>query len=142
MEKISIIDNFLAEEEFVTLRDSIIHSDFQWFFKPTIVYEDEEQTICPGQFIHIVYRQNIPYSEFYHSSNLVHTILKRSNADILSRIQISCLLRLPEPFVSSFHIDKIGLDNIRWTTSIFYINTNNGYTEFEDGTKAEVLQID
>ena len=24
-----------------------------------------------------------------------------------------------------------------WTTSIFYVNTNNGYTVFEDGTKVE-----
>ena len=25
----------------------------------------------------------------------------------------------------------------QWTTAIFYINTNNGYTEFEDGTRVE-----
>ena len=24
-----------------------------------------------------------------------------------------------------------------WSTSIFYVNTNNGYTKFEDGTKVE-----
>jgi len=24
-----------------------------------------------------------------------------------------------------------------WTTSIFHVNTNNGYTEFEDGTRVE-----
>ena len=25
----------------------------------------------------------------------------------------------------------------QWTTSIFYVNSNNGYTVFEDGTKVE-----
>ena len=25
----------------------------------------------------------------------------------------------------------------QWTTSIFYINTNNGYTKFENGEKVE-----
>ena len=25
----------------------------------------------------------------------------------------------------------------QWTTSIFYVNTNDGYTLFEDGTKVE-----
>ena len=25
----------------------------------------------------------------------------------------------------------------QWKTSIFYVNTNNGYTLFEDGTKVE-----
>ena len=28
----------------------------------------------------------------------------------------------------------------QWTTSIFYVNTNNGYTEFEDGTKVESVE--
>ena len=27
----------------------------------------------------------------------------------------------------------------QWTTSIFYINTNNGYTKFKDGTKVESI---
>ena len=27
----------------------------------------------------------------------------------------------------------------QWTTSIFYINTNDGYTKFEDGTKIESI---
>ena len=26
-----------------------------------------------------------------------------------------------------------------WTTAVFYINTNNGYTEFEDGTRSESI---
>ena len=38
-----------------------------------------------------------------------------------------------------FHIDieSNWLGNQQWTTAIFYINTNNGYTLFEDGTKIE-----
>ena len=27
-----------------------------------------------------------------------------------------------------------------WTTSIFYMNTNNGYTEFENGAKVESVE--
>ena len=50
--------------------------------------------------------------------------------------------RLPEPFYSDFHIDPYNLTgNITalLTTSIFYIGTNNGYTEFKDGTIIESL---
>ena len=35
---------------------------------------------------------------------------------------------------SGFHID-FHYEHSR--TAIFYVNTNNGYTEFEDGTKVE-----
>ena len=36
-----------------------------------------------------------------------------------------------------FHIDNNYRDSI---TSIYYINTNDGYTEFEDGTKVESIE--
>ena len=43
-----------------------------------------------------------------------------------------------------FHVDMDGEMNIEtmktWTTSIFYINSNNGYTEFESGEKIESIE--
>ena len=36
------------------------------------------------------------------------------------------------------HDSKLGEEKLKhWTTAIFYLNSNNGYTEFEDGTKVE-----
>ena len=57
----------------------------------------------------------------------------------LIRIKANLNPRLTEPFYSNFHTDILGLDveDFIFTTAIFYINTNNGYTEFEDGTIVE-----
>jgi hypothetical protein len=41
----------------------------------------------------------------------------------------------PEQKQNSFHTDVTGMGDIPFWTSIFYMNTNNGYTLFEDGTK-------
>ena len=38
----SITDNFLAEEEFVQLRDVITRLDFNWQFSPVVTYANEE----------------------------------------------------------------------------------------------------
>ena len=58
------------------------------------------------------------------------------------RIKANLLTRTPNIIENTFHID-IGDECMseeklkQWTTSILYINTNNGYTKFEDGTKVE-----
>ena len=41
---------------------------------------------------------------------------------------------------NEFHVDGPSLSEEKLkqsSTSIFYVNTNNGYTKFEDGTKVE-----
>ena len=56
------------------------------------------------------------------------------------RIRGNLLTRLPTIVENPFHTDMAFLLEEKakqWTTSIFYVNTNNGYTIFEDGTKVE-----
>ena len=58
------------------------------------------------------------------------------------RIKCNLQVRQPESYiVEGFHSDlSFDMEKdmaAKWTTSILYINTNNGYTEFEDGTKVE-----
>ena len=131
--KISIIDNFLEEEKFVSL-EQLIQSDFPWYFQPTMVTKEE---VSPGGFDHTVYHASVPISRFY--SHFI-PILEQLNVAILIRIRINLNPRLPEPFVFQFHKDTEDLGKAitnLGTTSILYINTNNGYTELEDGTKIE-----
>jgi len=57
------------------------------------------------------------------------------------RIKSNLQLKTTEIETSPFHIDYRSEDNgneyDRLKTSIFYINSNDGYTEFKDGTKIE-----
>ena len=131
-------DNYLAEKDFVFLRDIIVSKEFAWFFNSTIV-EETEPKLSPGQFVHTAYIDNAPNSQLFYS---LVPILDQLEIFSLLRIKINLRLRVSEPFYSHFHTDiqNEGLDEdiaAQWTTSIFYINTNNGYTEFKDGTIVE-----
>ena len=133
----TIIDNFLAEEDFITIRDYIFAFHFSWNFSTTVVWDGEKPS--PGQLAHLVYKSNIPTSGLYNV--LIPIINNQFKITALWRVQANLLLRLPEPFYYQFHSDT-GMDMeedvaAQWTTSILYMNTNNGYTEFEDGTIVE-----
>ena len=133
--KISIIDNFLAKEEFVSLARYLSDEEVPWHFSRFMVHPEE---VSPGGFYHKVYQANVPCSPIFTSHFL--PILEQLNVVVLIRLRINLNLRLPEPYVFQFHtdVDDFSKDLItQVTTSILYINTNNGYTELEDGTKIE-----
>ena len=139
---LSIQDNFLAEEEFIALRDVVTGEPFPWFFRPFKVTEGEDRKRDPGQLIHVIYEKGSPRSQTYDS---FLSILDQLSATILYRIKINLQPRLPEPFYSGFHSDVVpeeraaqwstsDFDEERaalWSTSILYIGSNNGYTELE-----------
>ncbi len=130
---LSIQNNFLAEKEFIALRDVVTGAPFPWFFRPFKVTEGEAGGKSPGQLIHVIYEKSLPQSQLYQSYFL--SILDQLSATILYRIKINLQPRLPEPFYSGFHSDVMpDFDKERaaqWLTSILYIGTNNGYTELE-----------
>ena len=65
-------------------------------------------------------------------------ILNKIRPKEIYRIKANLLTKTPEIVPNSFHTDVGGnMGVIPYTTSIFYLNTNNGYTEFEDGTIVE-----
>jgi len=144
---LNIQDNFLPEEEFVQIRDAITEFAFPWHFNHYIVTKDEDSSRTPGILTHTVYKYNVPRSEFYHE---LYYLMEQLEIYSLQRIIVNLNLRLSKPYISKFHEDiysdpwKLkGLKETQrgkiaaWTTSIFYVNTNNGYTELEDGTRIE-----
>ena len=128
-----IEDNFLEENIFDELQSFIMGDDISWYYNPYIVDEGEKEF----QFTHAFYRYNTPQSSHY--PKLLPIIDK---LDLYSIVGIkSNLLPITSNIIKhKFHVDLIGIDPKKikqWTTSIFYMNTNNGYTEFKDGTKVE-----
>ena len=55
----------------------------------------------------------------------------------LLRVKTNLLMRTSEIIKHGFHCDYPADTYAGLNTSIFYINSNDGYTEFEDGTKIE-----
>ena len=133
-------DDFLSQQDFEIIRNEITTTEFQWSFSQYVDSPNEEPT--PGQFVHTVYYGSVPCSEFYNS--LVPIIEHKFGISTLYRRKLNLQPRLPESFTYMFHSDLSHdfEEDIasHWTTAIFYINTNNGYTEFENGAKVESIE--
>jgi len=128
-----IEDNFLDQSEFDKIQKGMMGYNFPWFFYDFI---DDEYDKDKFQFIHIFYDNFVARD----SIQLMNPILEVLNPESLYRIKANLLTRLPTIVENTFHIDMSFLSEEKlkqWTTSIFYINTNSGYTIFEDGTKVE-----
>ena len=129
-----IEDNFLKQKEFDKIQKLMGEpSPFPWFYADRIVFEDD---VDKFQFIHAFYDNHMPMSPF---SNELDSIINIIQPFSIVKIRAKLLTRTPEIVESTFHVDIPLLEeNLKqWTTSIFYINTNNGYTKFEDGTIVE-----
>ena len=132
-----INDNFLSPQDFETIKNEVTATEFQWSFSQHVDHPEEDPT--PGQFVHTAYYGSVPGSDFYN--RLAPILEHKLDCCCLYRIKLNLQPRLPFPFTYMFHSD-LSHDfeedvASHWTTAILYINTNNGFTEFEDGVKVE-----
>ena len=132
-----IVDNFLSSEDFYNLSHYIFSPNMHWVYTPFKVMDIENKDLMSSQLYHSF------CDSFNRSSNvdILNPIVKKLNIIALNRIKANLeLYRGEERHYSEFHYDYTnseGIPNKDMTTSIFYMNTNNGYTEFKDGTKIE-----
>ena len=139
MSEIKVIDDFLNEEDFEGLKE-IFNQRIPWTFSEIL---DDDQFICDQkynyQYVHAVYNQQEPVSRYFDN---VIPLLTKLDARALVRIKVNSICREEEIVVHGFHTDmgypeghSTGLDGMK--TAILYLNTNNGFTVFENGTKVE-----
>lgn len=118
-----IIDNFLDVSDFEILSDTVLNPNFLWS-----VQNDETETNLFLELIH--YENNKPLSEFY---NLLVPIMKK--IEVLGLVEIRANMYFSNTYLKSFKKEK--KYNFSVGTAIYYINTNDGYTLLEDGSKIE-----
>jgi len=139
MSEIQVIDNFLNEEHFEGLK-KIFEQHIPWNFSDILA---EDQLICDQkynyQYVHTVYYKQEPVSRYFDD---IIPFLTKLHARALVRCKVNSICREEEIVVHGFHTDIIypeehstGLDGMK--TAILYLNTNNGYTYFKEGTKVE-----
>ena len=130
-----IEDNFLDQKEFDKLQIFMMGIDIAWYYNNKIDFSDD---VDKYQFIHSFYFNHAPNSPLIE---LLTPIIKKIDSITLGKIKANLLTRTPNIVENEFHVD-VGFSEEKLkqlTTSIFYVNTNNGYTKFEDGTKVECV---
>tara|TARA_R100001594_G_scaffold7425_1_gene20075 strand:- start:546 stop:1085 length:540 start_codon:yes stop_codon:yes gene_type:complete len=133
-----ILDNFLLEDDFQSLYNLLLNdSSFPWYFNNSIA--GDLQNLNDFQFCHTFFTtQNTyldkPLSPFSH---YLKPLLSKLSPHFLLRVKANLRPRTERNFLSKYHTDLSDLGNL---TAIFYINSNDGYTEFEDGTIVNSIQ--
>ena len=130
-----IEDDFLNQEKFDELQKLMMSADFAWYFTDVVDYV--EQVRDTFMFAHLFWVEGAPRSTDFVK---VAPILQKMNPLALWRIKANLLTKTPTIVENEFHIDIGDASEeklAQWTTSIFYINTNNGYTKFENGATVQ-----
>jgi hypothetical protein len=122
-----IIDNFLDKEYFKTIEKLFTSADFPWFFNNKVNSFDEET-----YFTHLIYTHLKPNSTMYN--NIFNIVLKLKPKALL-RIKANLYLKTKKLITHAQHTDY----PFSHKGAIFYINTNNGKTILEDGTKVDSI---
>ncbi len=120
-------DNFLDKEYFQELKNIVFGGEFPWY-KSGI---NQQNTPGDYQMCHVVYADFNANSAFFDKLGVLLDTLKLL---VLIRIKINLLKREEKIIEHGMHIDVPDAPE-NALTSILYMNTNNGYTKFENGEK-------
>ena len=143
MDDVTVIDNFLDTESFSKIKELMMSYNFPWYWNSDVAYSSEERKIdnprlCSEiynfQLVHLFYYKKKARSEYY--SNILPLITKLDCKSI-ARVKANLNpVKEGELIEHGYHSDN----DYTPYTAIYYINTNNGYTIFDDGTKIESVE--
>lgn len=129
---ILVIDDFLDKNNFQFVKQSFMSTDFPWYYNNFKVSE-YDKNILDFQFTHLFYRNMIPNSNYF---SIIEPIILKIEPKALVRAKANMNPVTKEIYKYEFHTD-VEFDCF---TAVYYINSNNGYTEFENGEKIDSIE--
>jgi len=127
-----IIDNCLNEEYFKFLQEQIMSPDFPWLYQSEVAWE-QSNTDDHFYFIHRIYDENNARSTFCSSLNDLFEFL---DVKALLRIRVLLYVNQGKMIIHEDHTDF----SYSHKAALLYLNTNNGSTGFEDGTRVDSVE--
>jgi hypothetical protein len=126
-----VYKNFLDRETFEEIQKAFLSPAVPWSYNSYIIVSENPNQgpdLNTFQFTHGLFHDGQPTSPGF---DLIKPILDKIKPEIILRVKANLTPRNNEHIIGGFHVDT----NEPCTTAVFYLNTNNGYTMFEDGTK-------
>ena len=121
-----INDNFLSIDYLQLLNQIINQYDFFWAWNSILSLEDfVPHEKYNRQLVHWFYPKKSPFKDYFEIFKIVADQL---GAKEVIRMKLNCNYPTDKIIEHGFHIDTSEVSK----TSIFYLNTNDGYTKFED----------
>lgn len=123
-----VIENFLTAKEFHSLQQMFLSKKFPWYYgNDKVVGKDSYYN---WQLCHTFYEDNSTMSNWN-----IKSVIDALNPNAIHRIKANLTMYTPEIYEYGLHRDA----NFECNTAVYYLNTNNGYTIFENGAKVESI---
>lgn len=133
-----VFDDFLTADDFDALARLMLETNtpFGWFLEQVITEEYGMDLSQDRQMSHLFYSDVLfrPTSDYW-----VHLLpaIRLLNPTALLRVKANLQWRAAQQIERNFHTD-VPLHRCEGIkTAVLYINTNNGYTKFEDGRRVD-----
>ena len=128
-----IIDDFLPQDQFNFLQQYFLNPDFNWNINDSIA--NKRQGLDQYQFVHTFY--DISKPSLHNFSSFLTPLFNKLNAKYIFRVKANLRPRTTQGVLSDYHVDM----SLNQQTAIYYLNTNNGYTKFQDNTLQDVPSV-
>jgi len=131
---VRVIDNLLDEQYFKQLQEQFMSTEVPWVYGDYII--GEEDLRCDPkynyQLSYNIYKNFSPQSQAFE---FLHPIVTHPELNMVGLFSIKANLNPATEEIQEhgFHTDAM----FKCRTAVFFLNTNNGYTLFGDGTKVE-----
>ncbi|WP_146204411.1 hypothetical protein [Massilia glaciei] len=134
-----VIDDYLERSLFVPIRDALEAATFPW---------EESQILSSKAATHLRPDDNLQHVHGFYLKkpgvflrseklDLIRPIIERLNPVLLIKAKANRTARKARHIEYGLHVDT---SRRGATTAIFYLNSNNGYTLFADGTKVDSVE--
>ncbi len=127
----TVVDNFLPDVEFKLIKDNLLGMDISWYYSPYVASPDMPDD--GFYFVHNFYYDFKPNSNYF---GLVIPLIKKVQANSLIRMKANLYPNVGRRVENNYHADQ----DYPHKGMVYYVNTNNGYTELEDGTIIESVE--
>lgn len=123
--KYKIVDNFLAEDEFLPIKNCVLYNNrFPWYLANGVAAPGDGDSY----FFHEFYNFDAPMCEHF---DLLVPLFRKLNVASLIRAKANLYIRGEEVVEHETHEDQ----TYKHSGCIIYLNTCDGYTKIADGTK-------
>lgn len=140
---IKIIDDYLDKDSFNDLQNAVLHGNLLWNLSNEVasIFENNQETCDEKynyQFAHTLFDNALPPSPFAY---IMNDFLNKLKPMLLIRAKLNINPGAENLVSHGLHIDILPEELAAVSsTCVFYLNTNNGYTIFDDGTKVESVE--
>ncbi len=119
----NIYKNFINKDYSNKIYKTLLDQNFPWYYFPHQVETSNKDTSYMNHTFVLDGKENS--REIF----LIEPILSKLKAKKVLNVRANLCFKRPS--YCSWHVDKFS-DNLKHKTAIYYVNTNNGYTEFKD----------